>query len=103
MKYILTIGLVILSMQASADYYDGNGLLNLANDESVSAQLMYRGYVAGVSDSFNGKNFCVPKNVRLNQSAEIVLNYIQADPKRWHLAGKNLIIYALIDAFPCKE
>lgn len=103
MKYVLTLMMIFFSMDAYADYYDGNGLLSLANDESVAGKLMFRGYVAGVQDSLNTEYFCVPSNVKLSQSSEVVLAFIKSDPKRWHWAAKNLIIGALNDAFPCKQ
>ena len=93
----------MFSMNVSADYYDGNDLLKMANHSDPIAGYMARGYVAGVQDSFNGEHFCVPINVKLSQSYEIVIKYIKSDPKQWHLAGKNLIIRALSDAFPCKK
>lgn len=101
MRIFLLSSLFMFSLNVHADYYDGNGLLALANNGDVGTTLMYRGYVAGVQDSFNGNYFCVPTNVRLNQSSEIILKYLNANPKQWHLAAKSLVIEALNDAFPC--
>jgi hypothetical protein len=72
-----------------------------ANDKV--ATYMYRGYVAGVQDSFNGIHFCVPANVKLSQSSEIVTQYIKANAKQWHVSAKELIINALSEPFPCEQ
>jgi hypothetical protein len=68
MKNIFLPVILFFSVNATADYYDGNGLLSLMNANDEVATYMYIGYVAGVQDSFNGIKFCVPANVKLSQS-----------------------------------
>ena len=102
MKYLLAIFFVIIPLsQIKADYFHGNGLIQLMDSQKTHDVTMFRGYVAGVQDAHNGIMFCVPEHVRLSQASTIVSNYIKADPKRWHEAAKNLVISALREAFPC--
>ena len=103
----LALGAVLLppffGQLAYADYFDGNDLIKLMDSREVEAVSVYRGYVAGVQDSFNGVYFCMPPNVRLSQTCEIVTQYVKMYPTKWHEAAKNLIIEALKNAFPCKK
>lgn len=104
MKYLLAIFFIILPLSViKADYFRGNGLIELIDSQRIEDIGMFRGYVAGVQDAHNRVHFCVHKDVRLSQASTIVSNYIKADPKRWHKAAKILVISALREAFPCKE
>ena len=95
--------LLFYTSLAHADYFYGNDLIQLINSNQHMEIAMYRGYIAGVQDSYNGIYFCVPKTVRLSQSSEIVTQYLKADPKKWHEAAKVLVIEALSNVFPCKK
>jgi len=99
-KYIVLLLMVSI---ANADYFDGNGLIELMDSTRNINVTMYRGYVAGVQDSYNGVSFCVPYNVRLNQSSAIVSEYLRKHPKRWHEPAKFLIIDAMKEAFACEN
>ena len=105
MKTMIFLMLLLLfyTQLAYADYFHGNDLIRLMDSSETIDVAMYRGYVAGVQDSYNGVLFCVPEKVRLSQSCEIVAQYIKADPKKWHEAAKILVIEALRSAFPCKK
>lgn len=63
---------------------------------------MERGYVAGVQDTFNGALFCVPPEVTLSQSVDIVTDYLRERPEIRHEAAKILVWNALTQAFPCE-
>ena len=103
----LALGAVLLppffGQLAYADYFYGNDLIKLMDSREIEAVSVYRGYVAGVQDSFNGVYFCMPPNVRLSQACEIVTQYVKMYPTKWHETAKNLIIEALKNAFPCKK
>jgi len=104
MRYLLAIFFVILPLsEIKADYFRGNELIELIDSQRSQDVGMFRGYVAGVQDVHNGMIFCVPEPVKLSQASTIVLNYIKADPKKWHEGAKFLVRDALTDAFPCKE
>lgn len=101
LNVILLMTLVPLPVRA--DYFDGNALVKLIDSPNAVELGIYRGYVAGVQDLFNGTYFCVPEKVRLSQASEIVTQYMKQNPKRWHEAAKVLVIDALKDAFACKR
>ncbi len=79
-KLILAFLFLLIVPLARADYFYGNGLIKLMDSDRSIDFGMYRGYVAGVQDVFNGVFFCVPKKVRLSQASEIVSQYVKSDP-----------------------
>jgi Rap1a immunity proteins len=102
-KALLTLLLIALPSGALADYFDGNELKKLSESQRDVDVTMYRGYVAGVQDSFNGVLFCVHPDVRLSQAAAVVSNYLARNPERWHLPARQLVGDALTKVFPCKK
>lgn len=102
-KLILSILLLFSVPSVQADYFYGNDLIKLMDSSRPNDIAMYRGYVAGVQDSFNGNVFCVPEKVRLSQASEIVSQFIKSDPKQWHEPSDYLVLIALKDAFPCEK
>jgi hypothetical protein len=102
-KALLTLLLIALPSGALADYFDGNELKKLSESKRDVDVAVYRGYVAGVQDSFNGVLFCSHPDVRLSQAAAVVSNYLASNPERWHLPARQLVGEALARAFPCKK
>lgn len=102
MRLVLFV-VLIFSAPASADYFDGNTLKRLLDSSREFDEAMYRGYVAGVQDSYNGVLFCVHEKVLLSQAYSVVKKYLENNPKDWHKAAKTLVIDALSEAFPCKK
>lgn len=92
-----------LSGPAFGDYFTGNELKQQLLDSGRAVdEGMFRGYVAGVQDSWNGTLFCVPEDVLMSQSSAVVKKFISDNPKLWHKSAKELIAKALNDAYPCK-
>jgi hypothetical protein len=104
MKRLLFLILTIFAFNSNvlADYFDGNDLYQLAESKNSQNYTLFKGYVAGVQDVNNGVLFCVDENVKLSQSSEIVRKYLSDNPQKWHLAANQLIVNALLIAFPCK-
>lgn len=124
---ICMAGIVCCAQEKSED---GNSLLRecraavraldgekLDINESTEAGLCM-GYIAGVADldavwrseSKKGefKNFplhiCLPEGgeVKLGQSARIVLKWLKDNPEKLHYRGDLAVLLALDQAFPCK-
>lgn len=94
---------LLLSIPAYADYFTGNDLVKLMNSKRTIDLSMYRGYVAGVQDSYNGTYFLVPSPVKMSQAEAIVSKYLRGHPEIWHDAAKNIVIFALQETFPLQE
>jgi hypothetical protein len=67
-------------------------------------------YVVGAVDAFDiatlatgVRLFCAPDNISQGQAADIFARYIEQHPERRHLAGADLVLAAMTDAFPCTE
>lgn len=101
--FITALITFILVSSAHGDYFEGNDLMKLKQSREIHDETMYRGYVAGVQDAFNGYYFSIPPDVRMSQAAEIVYQYIKGKPKRWHEPAKVLIIDALKESFPIRK
>lgn len=69
------------------------------NDYQRSANLI--GYVAGVSDTLDGKQICVPDNVTMKQAIGIVEKYMRDNPDKWNLPASILVENSLRQVFPC--
>ncbi len=76
MRTVCVTFLLLFAGTAWADYFDGNELKKLMDSERGVDEAVYRGYVAGVQDSYNGQLFCVHESVRLSQASAIVKKYL---------------------------
>ena len=100
---IVVVLLVALSGWVWADYFNGHDLVKHMHSAASQDVALFRGYIAGVQDVYNGEVFCVPGHVRLSQAASVVVKYLTAHPSLRHLLAKQLVMNALVDAFPCKK
>ena len=79
-------------------------------EDARRAQFVY-GYIVGIVDALNndtaGHFFCQPLSITKERDAEIVLQYMDANPAVLSImVGSNATLYvfdALGDAFPCKK
>ncbi len=88
---------------AAADYYDGRGLKRLLNGGTEEEFQLFRGYVAGVQDMNNGVRMCIPPHVRLSEAVSIVQRYISDNPDALGNPGKQIVIDALAEEYPCNR
>lgn len=104
MRFLIAILLCVVCTTAYADYFTGNDLEQklLQSGRTIDVS-MFRGYVAGVQDSFNGEAFCVPENVQLSQASAVVKKYLAENPRLWNEPAKLLVIKALKHAYPCTK
>lgn len=68
-------------------------------------------YIGGVSDTLDflqtagllSKVYCMPKSITQGQLAAVFSKYLHDNPAKRQLVAANLLIDALLDAFPCKK
>jgi hypothetical protein len=102
MRIVVAVLLLLASSSASADYFTGNDLnQHLLSSERLADIAMFRGYVAGVQDVFNGQLFCVPEDVPLSQASAVVKKYLSDNPQLWNKPAKELVVDSLRLAYPC--
>ena len=71
------------------------------NDTGDSAMAI--GYIAGVSDAFQGALLCPPPTVDITQEIAIVEKYLREHPEERDQRAILIISKALVSAFPCKH
>lgn len=62
----------------------------------------YMGYISGIADVFNGKEFKIPKATTLNQLGDVVGKYLEEHPAEWNNQADDIVTKALKKEFPIK-
>ena len=57
----------------------------------------------GMSKRTTNGEGCIPDGVTIHQATLIVMKYLDDHPEKLNLSGTGLIMFALRDAYPCKE
>ena len=60
------------------------------------------GYIKGVVDSLNGKEFC-PLGILVGQIIDVVFRYLDTHPDQRPLSAHLVVITALKEKFPCAK
>ena len=101
MKKIL-LSLVLVSMQAQAEFFTGNNLLsNFESSEEFKRSMGY-GYVAGVFDAGHSTVHCPPADVTLRQVVDMVKKLLIETPDGRHMSADRFVMLATRQAWPCK-
>ncbi|WP_282361433.1 Rap1a/Tai family immunity protein [Pseudomonas sp. PS01300] len=102
---------VALTAPISSFAYTGNELQDWARSFELSQQnrtldwksSMLVGYVAGVAETVRGILICPTTKATHLQGAAIVSKFIRANPERWSEQASDLVVAALLTAYPaCK-
>jgi len=112
---LFAVAALVISTSANAEFLDGNDLYERLTDykretsRSLVGASMALGFVVGVADTWNGQAgaksgcmFCLPKNVKAGQLADVVLEYLRANPADRHYSAGGLVQASLDSAFPCR-
>lgn len=104
MRFVAVLLLVTAANGASAtDYFTGDDLEHILLNSGSSTDLsMFRGYVAGVRDIFNGKLFCVSDDVLPLHAAATVSKYLDDHSGNQDKPAKLVVINALKSSYPCE-
>jgi hypothetical protein len=96
------------TVQADAQFLDGDTLHDWCLSEDVGDQEACLGYVVGVADMLSSQTSegsaqhraCIP-NIEANQAVSTVKQYLRVHPRTDVAAGSDLVAAALSEAFPC--
>jgi hypothetical protein len=102
MKNFLAMALLIPSI-ASAQFLNGNKLLENMRSENVALSGMAVGYVMAISDVYQNQGHCSGPNVTSGQSRDVVKKFLEANPAIRDMSADLLVLVALAEAFPCKQ
>ncbi|KTS71904.1 Rap1a/Tai family immunity protein [Pantoea stewartii] len=113
LKSLLVTILLCVSYCSNATMITGERLLDLAiayqnavgRDPSVDNQVKgsaYMGFVNGVTDSFDGKLFCIPNGEKASKLYDYTINFIVNNPRLLKKDGSEIVILALRKSYPCR-
>jgi Rap1a immunity proteins len=107
MDDVLRLALVLVACSTpivqAADYYSDNdlyeGLLIEDAKDATNPQTAYNtgyamGYVLAAFETSNGDLFCMPKEVTIRQTNDVVLAYLRDHPAERHLPAVFLVEHA---------
>ena len=95
--------LLAFSVNAQAEFKDGNDLLKDLESNNIVDEMVALGYIIGVSDVGVGIIHCVPHGVRAKQLVDMTRNYLKLYPSDRHLSADTLINRMLKAQWPCKR
>lgn len=103
MKAAIILAAALAATSASAEFMDGNKLLNYMNSENSTQKGISMGYIMGVTDM--GINFtqCAPSTVTLGQLYDMVKNHLTAFPEVRHKPADLLVNKVLQGTWPCAK
>lgn len=88
---------------AHAEFYTGNDLLQMMDGDTYADKGMALGFVAGVSDAWQGVSICIPKSATLGQVHDIAKRHLRDNPQTRHLTAESLIRNVLERVWPCRK
>lgn len=93
-------------LSSAAQAATGNDLQVFCANGGIECDL----YVVGIIDTTNlwrqanaPFKFCYPSTSTIQQSVLVVRKYLNDNPQQLHRTGAELVIAALIHAFPCPK
>ena len=102
MKHIIAALALVVSTTASAEFLDGNKLLNLINGD-VGDRNIATGFIIGVHDASEGGVHCSPDNIASSQLRDMVKKTLQQYPEMRHRAAWLFVQWTLERAYPCQK
>lgn len=103
MKKFICAFLICLSSSASAEFWDGNGLVRRLNEPAGYSNGAALGFIIGVHDTSENSLHCSPSNVNVGQVRSVVQQYLNEYPELLHNAAHILVIRALQRVWPCPK
>jgi len=115
-KALLSVALLLLSVGAWGDDKDqprvwtsGSDLANqcghVQDQFATGACVGYVVAAAEIADSgrLKGYHSCIPKGVTKGQLQDVVNKYLARHPEQLEYIGYQVVVVALVEAFPCQE
>ena len=97
----LLLAAAVVCGPAHAQFYSGNEILQRMQSDSVVDKMVSLGFVAGVSDAWDGIMFCPPESVTTGQARDIAQRFLVLNPGKRHKPAAELVMDALMEAWPC--
>lgn len=98
----------LLASPASADYggfLKGNDLIRFCDPNARQTAF---GYAAGALEATQAASgmgtsitYCLPKDVTLSQTTDVMCKYLAENPANRHLSAGMLTLMAFTEAWPC--
>jgi len=107
-RFVAVVIALMVAGPASADFQDGNSLLERCREAPGFGRGYCFGFVAAVSDvmrrgvSVAGHRACVPSNVTQGQVVSATVQWLEANPDHRDYVAQSLVAAALSEAFPCR-
>jgi hypothetical protein len=116
-KAVMAAGLLLLSAAASGDekerlprvWTTGADLVaqcgRVQDQFATGACAGYLVAAAEIADSgrLKGYRSCIPKDVTKGQLQEVVNKYLARHPEQLEYIGYQVVVVALVEAFPCPD
>lgn len=106
--FVVFIVMIISWTPAHAGFFlDGTQLMlklesDLQEHSAYNAGLS-TGYVIGVADAMADTLVCMPPNVTVKQTKQVVYKFMKAHPDSWNNAANRIVAAALKNTWPCKK
>lgn len=92
-------------------FWNGNQLYQFCSSKDGVDQSYCVGYILGVSDAQGtesrldqrGERYCLSPKVTGFQLKLVVMNFLNANPQHLTDTASDLVHFALLDGFPCRD
>lgn len=107
MKLVVLLSMLLIPNAAYASFFTGNDLLRLCTSDNLLTFGQCLGYIQSVADfqsafrAVNDQDQCIPSTVEAGQLKDVVVAYLQQNPKSRDIPGAALVVLAVADAWPC--
>ena len=95
--------LAFVSASASAEFMDGNKLLDDMQSSDPGNRMFAMGYIAGVADAGRSTISCPSPNVTIGQMRDAVRQHLEATPTLRHYTADVIVNHVLGRAWPCPK
>ena len=110
-RLIALLASLFIVVPSFAQFWDGNYLVTLMREHEKAVRSdtttnfwsagSFSGFVIGVHDSQDQREFCSPSNATVGQITAVVAKYLNAHPEQWNESAHALVRRALKEGFPC--
>ncbi len=113
MKSVVFLLGLAMAFPAFAQEFTGNDLLRRCKGQP-SEEAFCRAFIMGILRGYNigvematprsqepRWTICIPANVTVSQSRDVVVRHLEQNPERRHREAGFLSVVALMESFPC--
>ena len=107
---VLVAGLLLMpGDKARAEYFEtGRDLYKKCRDTGTASQVFCLGFIIGIADvmednPLDGRSACIPREASIQQVADVVIRFLEANPDIREFTGESLAVQALSERYPCAK